>query len=499
MGPNGIRNRQITCVGCSGCVVATKGHHQCIFAASGFTQDGVEYVPCGTAYHLGCIVVGEPFRSRLAKDKGLSFPKVSIVPNFICEACTVRAMLSRELVQDSKDRALLMLERMRMIDQACAWDIKTLGAYQSHLRRIRQFETDFGVTGLKSSTLLKPPTSEAIALMWIQQHYALQTPRKTHATTGDRVTYGSARTIRSAASQYYTWDMQIAHPGRAMRDGQRRGHLTAGCIPTDQLGYALMTTGMAKRMGDDSTPSVAVNFNQVRRICDILEEEWSGPISIGHQRELAAAAVTHVGAWLSWLRSTELFSIDWEDVTITPPDRHLEKGLQENVGVIEMNLLAETKTNRTKVADVVVAYTTLASGLSLGTWMERLRRLWPDHDDQGVPMIRGADGKRFTSSYFRHHFLYPWLYRLQAEGDPTLRAYTREDGNRIEDKFYSMNSYRRGGSSYVSKRRSGKRRATAVEVYEHGRWRLKRQSENMPTRYREFTLEDRIYVTLLCM
>ena len=211
MGPNGIRNRQITCVGCSGCVVATKGHHQCIFAASGFTQDGVEYVPCGTAYHLGCIVVGEPFRSRLAKDKGLSFPKVSIVPNFICEACTVRAMLSRELVQDSKDRALLMLERMRMIDQACAWDIKTLGAYQSHLRRIRQFETDFGVTGLKSLTLLKPPTSEAIALMWIQQHYALQTPRKTHATTGDRVTYGSARTIRSAASQYYTWDMQIAH------------------------------------------------------------------------------------------------------------------------------------------------------------------------------------------------------------------------------------------------------------------------------------------------
>jgi len=133
-----------------------------------------------------------------------------------------------------------------------------------------------------------------------------------------------------------------------MRDGQRRGHLTAGCIPTDQLGYALMTTGMAKRMGDDSTPSVAMNFNQVWKISEWLEQEWQRPLSIGHRRDLAAAAVTHLGFWLTWLRSAEFFSIDWEDMTITPPERHREKGLQEGVGVIEANLLPETKTNRTK-------------------------------------------------------------------------------------------------------------------------------------------------------
>jgi len=246
LGIDGIRNRRITCVGCSGLLPRSEDQHRCIFAMTGFEQEGVTFQPCGTTYHLGCIVAGDPFRTRLPKDKGLSFPKVSIMPNFICEACTVRAMLGRELVRDPKDTALLMLERMRMIDQACAWDPKTLSGYQSQLRRIRQFEADYGIVGLTTTKLGKPPTSPAISLMWIQQHYALQTPRKTHATTGDRVSYGSARTIRSAASQFYTWDLQIAHPGKAMRDGQRRGHLTVARIPTDQLGCALMTAGMAK-------------------------------------------------------------------------------------------------------------------------------------------------------------------------------------------------------------------------------------------------------------
>jgi hypothetical protein len=36
-------------------------------------------------------------------------------------------------------------------------------------------------------------------------------------------------------------------------------------------------------------------------------------------------------------------------------------------------------------------------------------------------------------------------------------------------------------------------------VYEHGRWRQRRTKENMPTLYTEFTLMDRLNLTLLCM
>jgi hypothetical protein len=74
-------------------------------------------------------------------------------------------------------------------------------------------------------------------------------------------------------------------------------------------------------------------------------------------------------------------------------------------------------------------------------------------------------------------------------------------GNRIEDKYFvSMGSYRRGGrSSSGTKRTNGTLKANASKVYEHGRWTIKQSKENMPTRYNEFTLEDRINLPLLCM
>ena len=98
----------------------------------GFEQDGRKILPCSTSYHLGCIVVREPFQTWLPGNKGLSFPKVAISLNFVCEACTVQAVLGCELMGTPRDRALLMLEQMRMINQASSWDPKTLVGYQAH-------------------------------------------------------------------------------------------------------------------------------------------------------------------------------------------------------------------------------------------------------------------------------------------------------------------------------------------------------------------------------
>jgi hypothetical protein len=43
------------------------------------------------------------------------------------------------------------------------------------------------------------------------------------------------------------------------------------------------------------------------------------------------------------------------------------------------------------------------------------------------------------------------------------------------------------------------RAATVAETLEHGIWRAIRSSEDMPNRYREWTIEDRLYITILCM
>jgi hypothetical protein len=59
-----------------------------------------------------------------------------------------------------------------------------------------------------------------------------------------------------------------------------------------------------------------------------------------------------------------------------------------------------------------------------------------------------------------------------------------------------------GGASYVKRHRPGCiRKATADEVANHGRgWRSRnRGREPMPTHYDKPTLEDLLYITLLCM
>jgi hypothetical protein len=56
-----------------------------------------------------------------------------------------------------------------------------------------------------------------------------------------------------------------------------------------------------------------------------------------------------------------------------------------------------------------------------------------------------------------------------------------------------------GGRTSSQKRNNGTKQATPEEVYEHGRWRRRMAKENMPTRYNEYGLDDRINLTLLCM
>jgi hypothetical protein len=258
-----------------------------------------------------------------------------------------------------------------------------------------------------------------------------------------------------------------------------------------------MVTGMAKQVGDHSKPPIALTLSQVLWIMARLNAMWSVSGTRAERREIAAAAVTHLLGWLGWLRSRELFSLTWGDVTVTRPAHSPRLGLPLGVGAIELRLLPETKTSRTKVADVVISYL-CASGLTPGLWLDRLRRLWPGSSSAEF-LIQGKGTHSWTSQYFRCQHFYVWLRQMRSEGDPFLQAFTDVPGNRIEDKYYSFGTYRRGGRSSCTKRSNGTHQATPDEVYEHGRWTRRVSTENMPTRYNEFTLEDHLNITLLCM
>jgi hypothetical protein len=84
-------------------------------------------------------------------------------------------------------------------------------------------------------------------------------------------------------------------------------------------------------------------------------------------------------------------------------------------------------------------------------------------------------------------------------GDAALLPYDDIPGNTIEAKFYSFHTYRHGCWSYVSHKHDfNVRQATPAETVKHGHWCSHGSpSADMPTHYREWSLEGCIYYTVM--
>jgi hypothetical protein len=132
----------------------------------------------------------------------------------------------------------------------------------------------------------------------------------------------------------------------------------------DLLGYAFMSLGMCRRLGNSSRPSTALLSRHIHAMNDHFNQLYREATTNRQRREICRAALVNLAAWLGWLRAGETFSSRWEDVTMTEP----------RDGAAWLRLLEQTKSDRTQTADVVPAYTS-ASGLSIGLWYQhRLRR-----------------------------------------------------------------------------------------------------------------------------
>jgi hypothetical protein len=452
-------------------------------------------VPCGVAYHRDCVRAGPPFVTRLEKNKGLFLPFVKR-PHFVCELCTVRAELGRELQRTDRDIQLLMFERMRMIDSLNWWQHNTLKQYSPHLKYLERFGSHYGVGTLVGSPLKRPPVSPSTPIMWALLNYSLRSNKE-----GERIKHNTVRAIKSAASIYYTLDMQMAFPRQVLRDSQRRGQVMERVSPTDEIGTTFCAKGMARRMGTETKPSWAISHVHIAYMDRCLDEAYSKATTDNDRHELACAGSSNLMAYLGWLRSGELFGGDRKDLTLTRPEQGPTRGLPPGVGAVEYNLCEETKSDPTRTADVIIAWETL-SGLSLGKWLERLVQFEP-HD--GTSLFSTPTQPVWTSRYFREEYAWPLLEQMRREGEPTLKCFSLKAKKGIRDKIYSLHSWRRAGRSRVSRRPRhnepnppGTRLATSHEVYEHGRWEKLGKSEDMPAHYNQWELPDRIAVTLFC-
>jgi hypothetical protein len=138
----------------------------------------------------------------------------------------------------------------------------------------------------------------------------------------------------------------------------------------------------------------------------------------------------------------EVFGGKESDYTIVEPHEGPTRGLPPGIGAVEFQLLPETKFDATLTADVVIAFTTL-SGLSLGTWLDRLSTFKPYLGEQ---IFSTSTTPTWTSAHFWQNFAIPILEVMRLSGKPTLRAFSNDVGQQLEDKIVSMHSWRSGGA-----------------------------------------------------
>lgn len=454
-------------------------------------------------YHTDCVRVGLPFRTRLRGDGGLRLPKLPDFPGFICELCTVRSVLDRELRHEVQDYTLLGLERMRMLDVMNSWSLGTHQQYQSKIRVIRGFEQTYGLDILRLTPVDRPPSPPSIPLGWCQQQYSLRSSLRSHKV-GPHVTvsFGATRAIRSAANMFFKLDLQTVYPGAVIQDRAKRTIAVRDTIPTDELCCTLMHNGMAARLGEDSTPSEALLAVHVRYLDDHLHELFDRTEDRRTRLEIAQAGFSNLNLWCAWLRGGEHFSLRFSDVVCVRPPQGPTVNLPEGVGCLMEDLKEDTKTSRTRMADVIIAYTT-GSGFSPGLWYDRILDLEDLTDQQAVNdqryICRHSNGTVWTSKHLRATYLWPSLTQQRLEGEPTLQRFDGSPGNSIAERFYSSHAWRRGANSHVSRKRPGcRRKATDREVVEHGRWNKPREQLEMPVAYRQWSIADRLAITLLC-
>ena len=230
-------------------------HHICLFRKSGFNVNGTALTPCQVWYHPQCIVSAPPFTSRHRKQHDLQYNPSLVVFPFVCELCTVRANVGKELLDFHNDhRFLLSLERMRMIDMFNCWARNTLVNYKSALRSLTTFQSRFGLNILNPQTPIQsfsqPSTDPAIAFGWAVLYKSILPSAQ---AKGDTVGFMSLRLLRSASVAYNTFVTALLQPQNHYRDRNNRLLQSNSIAPQENIASQLFLAGLAVRKGTEST------------------------------------------------------------------------------------------------------------------------------------------------------------------------------------------------------------------------------------------------------
>jgi hypothetical protein len=342
--------------------------------------------------------------------------------------------------------------------------------------------------------------------MWAQEAYALRPAATRRLTSRTTVAFGTIRQLRSALSQVQAWDTMVTRPGAYMDASNRI--LYSSTRPTDSLSMSLFTAGLRHRLGDEPQPSRAILDRHVWWCDQHFRNLLASASNPGTRQQILLAGLANVLLWLGWLRSSELFSLRWEDIFVLA---HTDLDLPRGNDALILQLQHQTKTNRMRRADMVIACTT-QSGYRPHSWYLQAWNAWLPITD-AAPIFVLADGiTPWTSVHYRTIYLYPCLTLLQMQGDANLRPLPTDADKTLPQLFWSLHCYRRGSNSHAKRGGLSTRvsynttsilrpplhrfaKATQAQIYEHARWRRPRGSEPLDVHYDEWTLGQRIALT----
>jgi hypothetical protein len=392
-------------VGCEGYITPDDPHF-CLFRKIGYELDGTSLSPCGNQYHLECIKVEIPLKTRLVRATlGLQYPPPPILDSF--------SLHLRGMYHQGRPRMGTYL------------DIRRYPAINAHIdaphrygERLGFFDVagdgdfgqKYGIDLFPKAPITQPPRSAVIPLLWGVLEYTLQTSQK----TGEGIKYNTARSLQSAASFCHLWEEMLQFPGHMYRDRENNAFGASHFSPADSVIATLGSKCMMRGLGTESRPPVALRYSHVGFNQDFRGRQYDGCGDDWLSKyEYAAPTFAETCAMGGWLRVAETFSLDDEDVEIiTPSNGWGTPHFSYWSGGRPFDLLTlgpETKGQSPKRVDVTLA-DTFASGISPHYWYLKLMECKEKLGWIGGPLFRHYNGQRWTSSYFKSTHVHPLLH-----------------------------------------------------------------------------------------
>lgn len=344
---------------------------------------------------------------------------------FLCEYCSFAEIQERRHSNVAEDKLLLMYLRRANIDALWARAPSTVRGNLNQSKQMVEMGSEFSIR--PSKILLRKGEIPIGSRDWGQVIAVLMLRKSLEPGRNDTtVQFDTIRRFRSVAVNCVE--------ASSNQDDEFPP-------PTNSKWFERFSKGCHGRMGDTWMPDRALRIEQLHSILELLEEEWTDPLTARRQLEVAMTGFTVVSGFGGGLRGEEIVLADFGSIK-----KHwIESTKDPRIPHLPLVLIGKFKTENTDKTFFFPLPFESNSGIQYRKWFERVLGLLQRCGVRSGPVLRVTDSdgqtRRATIKDLDVMFHYI-LRRVQAERPHVLS----QDVN-IESEFSVRRSLRRGSTT----------------------------------------------------